>query len=206
MSSYFEVSGSAVCERCKDTAVAAHEKSHAPTLFRAAVLGGLAAAVGAGIYYGIAELTGYEFGLMSIVLGLMVGLAVRVGARGRGGWRYQLLAVFICYASICSTYVPRVIAAIRKEEAKTAGAAPVNTTSVVPTPSADAPPAPTLGSFLKALGLFCAFTLALPFLAGRENAIGIFIIAIGLYEAWKVNRGAGFSVRGPFLAGEGRSG
>jgi hypothetical protein len=70
-------------------------------------------------------------------------------------------------------------------------------------PSSDEP----IGGFAsKALALFVAFTLALPFLAGLENLIGIFIIAIGLYEAWKVNRGVRFSVIGPFLVGEGRSG
>jgi len=86
-----------------------HNASHVPTLLRGAALGVLAAAVGAGIYYAIAEVTGYEFGLMSIVLGLMVGFAVRRGARARGGWRYQTLAMFLCYAAICATYVPRVI-------------------------------------------------------------------------------------------------
>jgi hypothetical protein len=72
ISTYFEFCGSAACENCKDVALAAHRASHVPTLLRGAALGGLAAAVGAGIDYAIAHATGYEFGLMSIVLGLMV--------------------------------------------------------------------------------------------------------------------------------------
>jgi hypothetical protein len=36
--------------------------------------------------------------------------------------------------------------------------------------------------------------------------MGIVIIGIGLYEAWKVNRGAPFSVSGPFMVGEARGG
>ena len=50
------------------------------------------------------------------------------------------------------------------------------------------------------------FSLALPFLAGLDNLMGIVIIGIGLYEAWKVNRAAPFSISGPFMVGEARGG
>jgi len=214
------VSGVAVCESCKDLALAAHQASHVPTLLRGTVLGTLAAAVGGGIYYAIAKATGYEFGLMSIILGLMVGFAVRLGSRGRGGWRYQALAVFLCYASICSTYVPRVLSALHDKQAQAAVSSsaavanpaaadktdPVKMATPAPVASPEPQTPPTLGSLLKALAMFCAFTLALPFLAGAQNLMGIIIIGIGLYEAWKVNHGIRFSLSGPFLVGEGRSG
>jgi hypothetical protein len=51
-----------------------------------------------------------------------------------------------------------------------------------------------------------AFALVLPFLGGFQNLMGIVIIAIGLYEAWKVNRSTPFSVSGPFMVGEARGG
>src|SRR5947207_10445980 len=124
LSSYFEVNGNVACDNCKDAAMSRQNASHATALLRGAGLGVLAAALGAGIYYAIAEVTGYEFGLMSIVLGLMVGFAVRRGARGRGGWRYQALAMFLCYAAICATYVPRVISAVRKHQSSAAPSAP----------------------------------------------------------------------------------
>ncbi len=44
---------------------------------------------------GIAALTGYEFGLIAVLVGLAVGIAVRKGSSGRGGWRYQVLAMFV---------------------------------------------------------------------------------------------------------------
>ncbi len=221
ISTYFEVSGVAVCESCKDLALAAHQASHVPTLLRGAALGTLAAAVGGGIYYAIAKATGYEFGLMSIILGLMVGFAVRLGSRGRGGWRYQALAVFLCYASICSTYVPRLLSALQEEKQAQAAVSsstavanpaaadktdPVKMATPAPVASPEPQAPPTLGGFLKALAMFCALTLALPFLAGAQNLMGIVIIGIGLYEAWKVNHGIRFSMSGPFLVGEGRSG
>jgi hypothetical protein len=39
---------------------------------------------------------------------------------------------------------------------------------------------------------------ALPFLAGFQNILGLIIIAIGLYEAWKLNQRAKLTVAGPF--------
>jgi hypothetical protein len=220
LSSYFEVNGNVACDNCKDAAMTHQNASHAPTLLRGAGLGVLAAAVGAGIYYAIAEVTGYEFGLMSIVLGLMVGFAVRRGARARGGWRYQTLAMFLCYAAICATYVPRVVSAIRKQEAQAtpapgpAAAKPaavastdaIKPAAATPSGSSGAEPAPTLSGFFKAIAMLFVFSLALPFLGGFDNLMGIVIIGIGLYEAWKVNRAAPFSVSGPFMVGEARGG
>ena len=41
--------------------------------------------------------------------------------------------------------------------------------------------------------------LALPFLSGIENIIGIVIIAIGVYEAWKINKRP--AITGPHAVG-----
>jgi hypothetical protein len=172
-----------------------------PALLRGGGLGAIAAAIGAGVYHAVAQMTGYEFGLMSIVLGLVVGVAVRIGSRGRGGWRYQALAMFLCYAAICATYVPRVIAAVRNQAAD---AAPKQAVQASTQTGLAAEPPPTAGGFVQALGMLFLFSLAIPFLAGAQNAMGLVIIAIGLYEAWKVNRGAPWSLSGPFLVGEGR--
>jgi hypothetical protein len=46
-------------------------------------------------------------------------------------------------------------------------------------------------------GLF----LIVPVLGGTQNLIGLLIIGIGLYEAWKVNRAGKFEVSGPFAVG-----
>src|SRR5512138_2866718 len=103
--SYYSVNGKVTCKRCRDAAVATQQGSHLPTLATAAGLGLLAAIAGAIIYFAVAKITGYEIGLVSIVVGLLVGKAVRKGARGRGGWRYQALAVLLCYLSIASSYL-----------------------------------------------------------------------------------------------------
>jgi hypothetical protein len=73
---------------------------------RALAFGAIGAAVGAGIYYAILALTGYELGLVAIVVGWLVGRGVSLGANHRGGWLYQAMAVFLTYTAIVSTYVP----------------------------------------------------------------------------------------------------
>ncbi len=45
--------------------------------------------------------------------------------------------------------------------------------------------------------LILAIACAAPFLAGFENIIGIVIIGIGLYEAWKLNRRSTVAITGP---------
>jgi len=194
-------------------------RSHVPTLLAAAGLGLVAAAVGSAIYYAVAKVTGYEIGLISIVVGLLVGFAVRKGSRARGGWRYQALAIFLTYLAIASTYVPRVFEAMEAEKAgapagaaaPAPGAAPGAAPSPAPAPAAAPSPSPAPaeqggqdaggGSVAVALLVLLGFTLALPFLAGLDNVMGLVLIAIALYEAWKVNRIPPLSVSGPFAVG-----
>src|SRR2546426_12468468 len=82
---------------------------------KALALGLGAAVVGAAIYFGIAALTGYEFGLVAIVVGLLVGGAVRKGSNGRGGRRYQLLAAFLTYTPVVGTDSSLIARELQKE-------------------------------------------------------------------------------------------
>jgi hypothetical protein len=111
---YFLVDGAATCPDCRASLAAGNEGSGVARFARASLYGVLAAAVGAGIWYAIRETTGYEVGLISILIGFMVGGAVRAGSRQRGGWLYQLLAVFLAYSSIVSTYIPPIVAEFSK--------------------------------------------------------------------------------------------
>jgi hypothetical protein len=62
------------------------------------------------------------------------------------------------------------------------------------------------GQLAVAIGFFAAIVLAiavvLPFLGGLENVIGLVIIAIGLYEAWKLNRRVPLVITGPHRVGK----
>ncbi len=79
---------------------------------KALTFGVIGGAIGAGIYFAILKFTGYEVGLVAIVVGFLVGGGVRMGSLGRGGWLYQLLAIGITYGAIVSTYVPFIVEGI----------------------------------------------------------------------------------------------
>ena len=71
--------------------------------FAATALGLLAGLAGAAIWYAVRKITDYEIGLIAIVVGLMVGVAVRKGSKGRGGWFYQALAMTLTYCCVCAS-------------------------------------------------------------------------------------------------------
>jgi ribosomal protein S27E len=201
---YFEVGGNVVCRTCAD-ALAGPRGGAA--FLRALLFGGGAALLGTIVWYAIIKSMDAEYGLVAIGVGLFVGFAVRKGARGRGGWKYQALAILLTYASITTSKVPFVIQGI-VESAKKRGseqAAGNSTDSLAPTSDSaaadDAAPAGGskdggIGAVAVALLFILGLALASPFLGGTSNIMGLIIIAIALYEAWKLNKRV--PVSGPF--------
>jgi hypothetical protein len=105
----------------------------------------------------------------------MVGLAVRAGAKGKGGPRYQVLAVFLTYTGVALTYAPEILSGLA------AGAR-------------DSDAAPAAPATLVVVVL--AFAYAAPFLAGFDNLLGLIIIGFALFDAWRINRQV--PIQGPF--------
>src|SRR5687767_13130051 len=104
---YFQVNGQAVCPACREQIAQFGMGGSKSCGFARAALGGSGAAVaGFLIYWAIRAISGYEFGLIAILVGWMVGMAVRWGSERLGGLFYQLLAVTLTYFSICARYVP----------------------------------------------------------------------------------------------------
>lgn len=237
---YFEVNGAMCCGSCAEQARTAlvPRGSRTGRFLRAAAGGAVAALLGALLWFGIGKLTGYEFSLIAIVIGWMVGKAVRWGSGHRGGWRYQVLAMALTYLSIVSTYIPQLVEglSLADEEWQEAGAAEGDDAALAAAlsdpavegqldgsaaeapaagsvdlallaeASAEPPPTDSVGepapnpvvSVLVATVVLFGFAIALPFLAGFENILGLVIIAIGLYQAWTLNRKARIEVSGPF--------
>jgi hypothetical protein len=219
---YFDVNGQITCPTCRETIANVLEKSPGWTAPFIALAAGLAGGVvGALLYYAVLKLTGYEIGLIAIVVGLLVGRAVRWGSGGRGGRVYQVMAVAITYLAIVSTYVPFIIEGIQNNAAQEAAlqtASADGTSTPPPAPGArtgsaandtsssraavggssadDAPM--TGGSVAVALVLLFLLLLATPFLAGLQNIIGLLIIGFALWEAWKSNRRVPLAIAGPF--------
>ena len=186
-STYYQVGQAITCEQCRWRLESeAAGGSSVGRFLKASIFGAVAAAVGAGLYYAVRALTGYEFGLIAIVVGFLVGGAVRVGSAQRGGVPYQLLAMFLTYASIVSTYIPDIIKVVREQAVAEQAEGPLVQ--------------------MVSLVAVVAIAFVAPFLMGFQNIIGIVIIAIGLYEAWKINRKADRTVTGPFRIEDAASG
>ena len=95
-SEYYHINDKPVCESCRQTVIAAAVTPRtAGPLVRAGLFGLVAAIAGAAIYYAVIAITKFEIGLVAILIGYMVGYMVRKGAGGRGGRRFQILAVVL---------------------------------------------------------------------------------------------------------------
>jgi hypothetical protein len=202
---YFQVNGQTSCPNCREqlnSAMAGGSKSL--RALRALAAGTVAGIGGFFVYWGVRALTGYEVGLISILVGFMVGGAVRWGAQIRGGLFYQLMAVVLTYLSIASNYTPDVLQGLRQSEAEeTAAAATAESTPTLTadntTAPADQPNEPVPLWF--ALPFAFVISLAVPFLSGLSNIIGLLIIAFGLWQAWSMNKRIPIEVSGPFNTG-----
>lgn len=194
---YYEVNGQMACAVCTEQIQQAHGVNPGVRGFMVAVAAGTGAgAAGALLYYGVLALTGYEFGLIAVVVGYLVGRAVRWGSSGRGGALYQTLAIALTYLAIVSCYVPYIIEGIRNSQQNQATRAAASPTSQPAGEAQEARP-PTRAEIAFFLVVFAGIVLASPFLGGFENIIGWLIIGFALYEAWKINRRVDVTVTGP---------
>jgi len=229
--SYFDINGNPACEPCKTGIENSMQGgSGMARLVKAVLFGTLAGIVGALIYFAIVKITGYEVGLVSILVGFMVGKAVFVGSGQRGGAFYQFLAIALTYVAIVSTYVPFILEEIgqydESDQALEQGVSSGESMVFDDVPGlagAEAVPAPDpelvdlaiestanlavaevvveqvgLLEMFVGLALMAGVLLALPFLAGMDNIIGLLIIGFGLYQAWSLNRKSVLSISGPF--------
>lgn len=214
---YFEVNGKTVCPDCR-TRLDAHWNAGSPAgrFLKALGLGAGAAVIGAAIYYVVGALTHAYWGIVAIVVGFLVGKAVRRGSNGRGGWRYQALAMALTYCSLVAAYAPPIFKAIGEQVDHTASQVADTTgaaATIVPlaaesaaartanTPtagSATQPKAPGAGAIITAFVLLAGLVLAAPIVSAIDSPIGFILIAIALYEAWKFNRRATYTITGPY--------
>jgi hypothetical protein len=207
---YYEFRGAVFCQTCADQIrVVLTGGSGLGRFVRATFFGTAAAAAGCALYLFVVRVIGH-LSLIFILVGLMVGVAVRNASRGRGGLVYQALAIFLTYSAIAASFGAEFMVGMSKDaRAKHAVAkkADANVDPAKAEPGEPAPPAdvvkPTsvLGwVLLVAVGL--VFLYAVPIIAGYYQPIGLLIIGFALWEAWKLNRrGPPLTVNGPFLVG-----
>lgn len=205
---------------------------------KATVFGLFAGLAGAAIWYAVRIMTEHEIGLIAIVVGLMVGGAVRKGSGARGGWFYQTLAIALTYLCISAQYMPDIVQGIYEqadspESAKSLAAKDGRTgksaenrlvadrhdksaaNKSVESKSArkkivaedalaedkanqvSGNAAPQLGAIGVSLLLLVALAVALA-VPVFGNPIGLLIIGVALYEAWKMNKRPSVQIAGPF--------
>jgi hypothetical protein len=136
---YYTVDDASVCSSCK-RAIDAEWARRKTGIWRAAAYGFGAAVVGAAIYYGVIAITNLEIGIVALLIGYMVGYAVRRGA-GRGGRRLQVLAAALTYLSVGMAYSPLALKPILTGHATSLITKKTTATKSAPAPAASPRPA-----------------------------------------------------------------
>jgi hypothetical protein len=190
---------------------------------RAELLGLAVAAVVAVLWFLASRSTGRPLSPLALAAGLGIGLTVHQGSGGRGGLRYQIIAVLLVYAAFVVRYVPPVFSGIAdaiKEQhgAKEAVASnPHAPATAIPAPDlqpeamgeamkkhiSTATPMSEQNSVSATLKAYFVFSLvawglvlAAPFMPGTSGFLGILFLAAGMALAWRLNRRV--HVLGPF--------
>jgi len=201
---YYVANGNIVCDNCRRSVEADWNRGGSAGRFGKALGLGILATIACSIvWYAVLKLTDSQWGILAVVVGLVIGGAVRKGSNARGGWRYQTLAIFLTYTAIVSSYVPFLVEGMRERSAQVTKTAmspdKAQPASDVVTP-ADSTAATSSDSKITPIGfvigtvLLVALFYAAPFF---QNIIGILIVGFALYEAWKLNRRTELSVSGP---------
>jgi hypothetical protein len=153
----------------------------------------------------------------------MVGYAVRKGAGGRGGRRFQILAVVLTYWSVGLAYTPLAFKEAMKGKGDSTASSLADSASVgatldsasAVTPAGDrnraAAKADTSASSGRgaavAIGGLFLLVFALPVMSVVGSMpmglIGAFIIFIGLRQAWTMTAAPKLEISGPYKVGAG---
>ncbi len=223
---YFDVNGVMTCEPCRyklEELITGHGFSSCLRALAGGVAGG---AAGAALYYAVLAISGYEVGLVAIVVGFLVGRGVRWGCRSRGGWLYQTIAVLLTYLAIVSCYIPQIIREFwdQAQTMETSEAPGQEAATTESDPGAEQQPgqpgsaAPEAEEFedygeyeefegdigvaeiLIAVLALLVLAIIAPFLA--FDPIGFLIIGFGLFEAWRQNKRLVLQIEGPLQLGQ----
>jgi len=208
---YYSIDGNTLCAACRTAVEAEAEVPRgAGPFIRAGVFGLGAGIAGAAIYYAVIAITNFEIGLVALLIGYMVGWAVRKGARGRGGRRFQILAVALTYGAVAWAYAPIIFTQAAKAQ-KT----PSATASTAPTPPSTETSAPAqnasaqsdmtvtraVGALFVLVGVIFTLPLFVVFGTLPSGAITAIIMFVGMRRAWSMTAAPVVQVYGPYRVG-----
>lgn len=200
---YYHANGKPICDSCRQVVTAAVATPRSVGKLAVAGIFGLGAAIaGAAIYYAVIAIANLEIGIVAILIGYMVGWAVRKGAGGAGGRRFQMLAVVLTYWAVGLAYTPLAFKELSKDR-KESSASTLTSDSAAKKP----PEAMSGGEVALAFGGLILFAFALPlfsvFGSMPLGLISALIIFIGLRQAWQMTGKPELVISGPYKVGTG---
>ena len=169
---YFHAQGQVVCPMCAERIQSGQQKPPAISLARAALYGAGGALAGCVLWAAVEMLLHVRIGIVAIAVGILVGKAVRAGSRGLGGRPQQILAVLLTYFAITTSYMFVYLHAVATN--------------------------PQVPEHLIALLVVFAAAPFFGLTTGIGGWISLFIIFIGLQQAWRLTARSEILVTGPF--------
>jgi len=182
LNEYWSMDGRVLCESCKDAIYAEQTSSEgaAGRVGKALAYGIGGMVVGAAVWYTVTKLSGWEIGLIAILLGWLVGKGVFLGSGKRGGRGYQVLAVTLAYLGIGLAGVPFVVEGWLEQSAQVAtAAAPGDTTVVLSDPTT---PMPDSQAAVELARLDSSLAAGKALEEDATEATGLLLLALGLWE------------------------
>jgi hypothetical protein len=219
---YYETGGKVFCTTCRGRIEESFRGgSRLGRVLKAFVFGTVAALAGGALYYAIIRTTGINFGLIAVLVGFMVGGAVKAGSGNRGGRFYQFLAVFLTYSSIGGMYLPALLEAEleqgppKDEQAKVApgrGDADRDKAKDKAVAGKDDQAAPIANEARRqgrprmsraSLLIRTLVLYSIPVVIAMHAPISGLIFGFALWEAWKITKKVQLSFNGPFRVATG---
>jgi len=192
--SYFHAAGHTVCPVCAENIQKGQQAPPVASLAKAAIYGGGAALAGCAIYAALAIVLNLEIALIAILVGFMVGKAIRHASRGLGGRSQQILAVALTYFAITTSYF--VVAVYNYVQHPKAQQEQTQQQQGSAETQAAQPSAPAL------IGSLLLLIAAAPFysLGNVSGWISLVIIFFGLQRAWRLTGRTDILITGPYEA------
>jgi hypothetical protein len=187
---YYQVQNHVICPPCA-AKIRAGQQSQQPVSLLRPILYGAGAALAGCLLYAIVLAMGVQIGIVALLVGWMVGKAIRHASYGIGGRPQQILAIALTYFAISASFFPAALIIRTKHtiEAKNPSPQPVSTPEAIVSPS-------------KMIGGLLLFAVISPFLELKYSPAGglisLFILFIGLQRAWALTARHEIIVSGPY--------
>jgi hypothetical protein len=215
--SYYNLAQSPYCASCKSALEETVAATRTPGVFGKALAFGLGAAIaGAVVYYAVIALFELEIGIVAILIGYMVGYAVRKASRGVGARRYQILAAALTYFAVGLAYLPIAMkdsssgsskvtadstADAKADSATNAVAPATDSTSTPGVQASDGTETRKPMSIIVGIAILFGLALALPVMiivgSMPSGLISALIIGFGVMRAWQMTAAPNLAFAGP---------